>query len=103
MEDITFAEDCISFGWEMDCGKSFFKKYNCSSFNEALSYINNENSIDLLGSLLFSHWRYFNHWSNSSSEILEYKNWFIILLRQIKTIIDNIAGFENEKITNHGL
>ena len=86
MDDSSFAEDCCLFGWEMDCGEAFFNKYQCESFNAALSYISQENTIALLGSLLFSHWRYFNHWAYSGSEILEYKGWFVLVLERIKEL-----------------
>lgn len=86
MDDSSFAEDCCLFDWEMDCGNAFFQKYKCKSFNDALPYINQEDTIALLGSLLFSHWRYFNHWAYSGIEILEYRNWFVIVLQRIKSL-----------------
>ena len=86
MDDISFADSCFSFGWEMDCGKSFFKRYSCESFDDVLLHIHNESNITLLGSLLFSHWRYFNHWAYSGIEILKYKDWFITVLKHIKSL-----------------
>ena len=86
-DDRSFADDCFSFGWEMDCGKSFFQKHLCENFDEALHCIEQENNLDLLGSLLFSHWRYFNHWAYSGAEILEHRGWFVAVLKRIKAII----------------
>ena len=86
MDDSSFAEACFSFGWEMDSGESFFQKHKCESFSNALQYASQEDNIDLLGSLLFSHWRYFNHWAYSGSEILEYKDWFVTVLQHIKSL-----------------
>lgn len=85
-DDISFADACFSFCWKMDCGASFFEQYSCENFDDALLYIQNENDIALLGSLLFSHWRYFNHWAYSVSEILKYKDWFITVLQRIKDL-----------------
>ena len=91
-DDISFGDECLSFGWKMDCGKSFLKKYNCTFFNDALLHIENENDIALLGSLLFSHWRYFNHWAYSASDILQYRNWFLAVLQRIKTLAIQILN-----------
>ena len=43
------------------------------------------NDIDLLGSAIYSQWRYFNHWAYSGEEILELRNrsWFILELDRL--------------------
>ena len=41
--------------------------------------------IPLLGSAIYSQWRYFNHWAYTGAEILEPKNraWFILALSRL--------------------
>ena len=90
MDDSSFAEDCCLFGWEMDYGEAFFNKYKCESFRNALQYVSEEDNMALLGSLLFSHWRYFNHWAYSGSEILEYRDWFVVVLQRIKSLYSTL-------------
>ena len=86
------ADDCFSLGFEMDCGKAFSEKYP-AAFNDsqALSKIVNEiTDIPLLGSAIFSQWRYFNHWAYSGDEILAPNNreWFIIALSRLKELTE---------------
>ena len=101
MDDSSFAEDCCLFDWDMDCGNAFFQKYKCKSFNDALPYINQEDTIALLGSLLFSHWRYFNHWAYSGIEILEYRNWFVIVLQRIKSLQSTLYKVQFRLVKAH--
>lgn len=76
------ADDCAALGFEMDCGNAFSEKYgNAVNNHEALERIIDEVSdTQLLGSAIFSQWRYFNHWAYSGAEILEPENraWFIM-------------------------
>ena len=47
--------------------------------------IENVNDISLLGSAIYSRWRYFNHWAYDAAEILSMPNrsWFIIALNRL--------------------
>ena len=85
-----FADDCRELEFEMDCGHAFCERYG-SAFNnvdELLKIIDEINDIKLLGSAVFSKWRYFNHWAYSGAEILEPKNreWFIIALKRLEEL-----------------
>lgn len=80
-----FAQECSSFGWEMDCGKAFSEKYSCNA-ERALPFVEQETDVALIGSALFSYWRYFNHWAYSSAEILDHRDWFVAVLNRIKTL-----------------
>ena len=86
--DRYMAEDCEALGFKMDCGHAFKNKYGCDiGDNEALSRIIDQvTDIPVLGSAIYSGWRYFNHWAYSGKEILEPNNreWFIIALRQLR-------------------
>lgn len=81
------ADDCDAFGFDMDCSRRFFEKYGDAANNhETLERIINQiTDISLLGSAIYSQWRYFNHWSYSGAEILEPENraWFITALNRL--------------------
>ena len=61
-----FADDCQALRFEMDCGHAFGERYgNAVNNADALREIINEISdIQLLGSAIYSQWRYFNHWAS---------------------------------------
>lgn len=71
--DHWMADDCAALGFEMDCGRAFSEKYEQAANNyEALEkIIDKVKDISLLGSAIYSRWRYFNHWAYSGAEILE--------------------------------
>ncbi len=84
--DHYFADDCERLGFEMDCGKAFDRKYGAFGSSEALDRVVDEiTDIPLLGSALYSKWRYFNHWAYDAAEILRPENraWFILALSRI--------------------
>lgn len=88
--DHWMADDCRALGFEMDCGTAFSEKY-AVAFNDcdALCKIIDEiTDISLLGSAVYSKWRYFNHWAYSGDEILEPKNkkWFVTVLSRLKAL-----------------
>lgn len=81
------ADDCAALGFEMDCGHAFSEKYGQAVNNhEALDrIIDDVTDIPLLGSAIYSRWRYFSHWAYDAAEILESKNraWFILALSRL--------------------
>ena len=88
--DHWMADDCRALGFEMDCGEAFCKDYpvsfhDCDALSEVIDQITD---ISLLGSAIYSKWRYFNHWAYDGSEILEPQNrkWFVIMLERLKTL-----------------
>lgn len=85
--DDYMAEDCASLGFRMDCGHAFSEKYGeASNKQDALAKIIDEvTDIPLLGSAIYSQWRYFNHWAYSGAEILHPENraWFILALDRL--------------------
>lgn len=82
--DHYMADDCEALGFVMDCGNAFAKRYGDAVSNvTALDKIIDEvKDISLLGSAIYSRWRYFNHWAYSAEEILEPQNrtWFILAI-----------------------
>lgn len=89
IENDEFSNYCRSFGWSTDNGESFKQKYPCESYDEALQYLDQVTEIDLLGNLIFSRWRHFNHWAWSGEEILDHKEWFVKLLSRLKELAVN--------------
>lgn len=85
--DHFMADDCVDLGFEMDCGHAFSEKYGQAANNyEALDrIIDDVTDIPLLGSAIYSQWRYFNHWAYDAAEILEPQNqaWFILSLSRL--------------------
>lgn len=85
--DHFMADDCAALGFEMDCGHAFSEKYGQAANNhEALDrIIDDVTDIPLLGSAIYSRWRYFNHWAYDAAEILSAENrtWFILALSQL--------------------
>jgi hypothetical protein len=81
------GEEMYQLGFKMDCGHAFTSVYG-NAFNEVkelskvVSWIDN---IDLLGSAIYSKWRYYKHWAYSGAEILNPQNreWFIVALSRL--------------------
>lgn len=99
--DHYMADDCDALGFEMDCGHAFSEKYGNAANNfEALeSIIGQVTDIPLLGSAIYSQWRYFNHWAYSGAEILEPQNraWFTIALSRLAELTDgHVVLFKGE-------
>lgn len=67
----TFAERCRALGFEMDCGNSFIEEYSPEAFNELAEFKRIASEISdakLLGSAIFSQWRWMTHWSGIPDE-----------------------------------
>lgn len=99
--DRYLADDCAALGFEMDCGQAFSEKYGQAANNhEALEKIIDEvTDIPLLGSAIYSRWRYFNHWAYSGAEILEPGNraWFVSALRRMAALSgETFTGSEGD-------
>lgn len=90
--DHLMADDCAALGFEMDCGHAFEERYGNAVYDhEALGKIIDDiDNIPLLGSAIYSRWRYFNHWAYSGAEILEPENraWFVLALSHLANITD---------------
>ena len=85
--DHYMADDCEALGFKMDCGNSFSEIYGKAVFDyeELKPIINRISDIYLLGSAIYSRWRYFNHWAYDAASILEEKNrkWFLLALNRL--------------------
>ena len=89
----AMADDCTALKFEMDGGKAFRNRYGDATFKEeALKKIIDEvTDIPLLGSAIFSRWRYFNHWADSGEAILKPENraWFLCALERLAVLSTN--------------
>lgn len=87
LADYYLADDFSSLGFEMDCGEAFEEKYGRAVCDAKTldSIIENIDDIALLGSAIYSRWRYFNHWAHDAVDILSESNrsWFIIALNRL--------------------
>lgn len=85
--DGDMGEKCRALDFEMDCGHAFEEKYGDAVHDseELGRIIDCVDNIPLLGSAIYSRWRYFNHWAYSGAEILEPENreWFILALTRL--------------------
>lgn len=83
--EVEFAEDCDALGFEMDCGESFRAVDDEASrdFELFKSRIDKYTDIKVIGSGLYSNWRYYNHWDSPSHANNATKEWFLILLRRL--------------------
>ena len=85
--DHYMADDCEALGFKMDCGNSFSKIYGRAVFDceELKPIVHRISDISLLGSAIYSRWRYFNHWAYNAESILEDKNrkWFLLALNRL--------------------
>lgn len=88
--DHWMADECAALGFEMDCGKGFEEKYGRAVHDhKALeAIIDGVTDVRLLGSAIYSRWRYFNHWAYSGEDILQPENraWFIFALSRLTVL-----------------
>ena len=86
-DNIKFANECSSLGFEMDCGNSFKDKYGDAVYSDLELSIVIDDIVDigLLGSAIFSRWRYFNHWSYGPAEPKD-REWFMIALSRLENL-----------------
>lgn len=86
-----FPSDCRALGFDMDCGHAFINAYGMDAW-ESIEGIRMNfeklNDINIIGSGLFSQWRYYNHWAYPSDPDNDIKDWFMILLRRLKILCE---------------
>ena len=98
VEDPQFAEDCRALGFEMDCGNSFSEAYPDKDVFRAHILREIIESIDdnkLLGTAIFSHWRYLTHWHNAPlpDDTIE---WFSIAFDRLR-VLSNTGNIEHKR------
>ena len=92
------GDECAALGFEMDCGHAFEEQYGMASHDVMAlrGVIDEVTDMALLGSAVFSRWRYFNHWAYSGDEILVPKNreWFIVALTRLEELASSEGSVE---------
>lgn len=89
VENQSFADDCFSFEFKMDCGEAitnaFPEKNVFNDWQELDKVIDSIDDVQLIGSAIFSKWRYFNHWAGAGESITDAANraWFITALGRL--------------------
>ena len=84
-EDIMFMGEGLSdLGFEMDCGRSYCEAYSETALpdNEKLQRQLPGMDIRILGNLIYSQWRYWNHWSMALMEEKDYQ-WFVLAFSKL--------------------
>ncbi len=89
--DHYLADDCTALGFKMcPCNTDFSDAYGRAVSYTKDFYATQDRITDipLLGSGIYSWWRYYNHWAHTGEEILEPENraWFIIALNHLMTL-----------------
>ena len=82
IENCAFGDECVSMGFDMDCGESFKRAFPDIDFRDVDAFEKVVAGIDdilLLGTAIFSYWRWFTHW-NEFHEICgdEPRKWFLL-------------------------
>lgn len=83
-----FSQDCKSLGFSMDCGQKFLESYpNTGAFQTAeglKGILNQITDPNLLGSAIYSKWRWITHWEyRGSMSTEENKRWFLLALTRL--------------------
>lgn len=81
-----FGEECIALGFQMDTANEFNKVYpNCFSISQGNldKIVSSINDLELLGSAVFSQWRYLTHWAYMYELNQSTCHWFEMALTQI--------------------
>ena len=84
--DSSIGDKFFELKFKMDCGEKYIKKYGERAFKDPVAFesvCKDICSIDLLGSAIFSQWRYYNHWACSSIRGDESMQWFTLALNRL--------------------
>ncbi len=87
--DFYFGEDCNELGFQMDGGAEFERQYpGCFDVHNTKlqSVINEIDDVDLLGSAVFSYWRYLTHWAGPYELNEEICTWFLLILSRMRGV-----------------
>ncbi len=90
IENCAFGDECVSMGFDMDCGESFKRAFPEIDFRDVDAFEKVVAGIDdifLLGTAIFSYWRWSTHW-NEFHEICgdEPRKWFLLAFDRLMEI-----------------
>lgn len=92
LESNLLARDCDALGFIMDCGKAFEEKYGEAAYDTAKlkEIINDVTDTALLGSAIYSRWRYFDHWASGEAITSpENREWFTTALDRLAALSES--------------
>lgn len=82
-----FDDQCRSLGFKMDGGEAINEAYpNVYPLSDSAaiqSIINKITDVSILGSAIFSKWRYISHWGETSLLTPDHRAWFISALSRL--------------------
>ena len=86
-DETAFSQDASACGFYMDCGNMFKKVFPEYAYGttDIRSMLDENKDIDLqlIGSELYSQWRYFNHWAMTGPSEKDIQ-WFLDMLDYMK-------------------
>lgn len=84
LESNFLARDCDALGFIMDCGEA---AYDTAKLKEI---INDVTDTALLGSAIYSRWRYFSHWASGEAiTSSENREWFTTALDRLAALSES--------------
>ena len=88
-----FADRCFDLNLKMDCGESFCRLYpeGMRDADNLKKIIHNVTNPEILGSAIFSQWRYVTHWAMSPMVNLmdeNYRPWFVEAFTRLAELTD---------------
>lgn len=94
VNDSIFAQECFALDLKMDCGESFMAAfpevegafYHSDKFKEC---IENVDDVQLLGSAIFTKYRWITHWTQSDLLKADNREWFVLALERLRMLTIN--------------
>ncbi len=87
-----FAEKCRALNFEMDSGTAFIEKHSKEAFYDSenlMRIVKEIRDIDILGSGIFSKWRYVTHWTSEDLTSEENRAWFHAALTRLSELTEH--------------
>lgn len=85
----AFGNECAGLGFQMDSGEEFTRQYpECGPAHNNVTEqtVENITDIDLLGSAVYSFWRFKTHWDYSYHLSPDDCSWIKLILEQMMTL-----------------
>ena len=91
-EDMAFiGEGLADLGFVMDCGRLYYDTFgetHLPDIEELRHYLHDDfMTIQVLGNLIFSQWRYWNHWSMGRMEESDFE-WFVMAYSRLAELAE---------------
>lgn len=82
------AEQMWKLGFEMDTGNSFVERYGYDAFNDPEAFEKAcVDDVVLLGSAIFSQWRYWTHWAFAPID-KQSQQWFTLAFARLAELTE---------------